>query len=110
MREYTGREYNRRPGSGVGLVEHGEVAQTACPSHRYDNLWEIIGEDMTKEEVLDLIRELQDRGSLASTTDVLSCVAQIVGVEENSYSYSDKKRIEKVRNGIKSLATAPKGV
>lgn len=57
---------------------------------------------MTKEEVLEIIRELQYSGALASTTTVLGCVAQIVGVEENTYS--DKKRIEKVRQGIKELA------
>lgn len=58
--------------------------------------------DMTRDETIALIKELQDTGALASTTDVLSCVAQIVGAEESTYS--DTEKIDKVRAAIKSLA------
>ena len=97
--EYTNRSYTRE---NNGVREHGEVAQTACPSHRYDTLWATLGDDMTKDEVLQIIKELRDNGDLASTTDVLSCVAQIVGVEP--LSYTDKKKVDEVKQAIAELS------
>lgn len=62
-------------------------------------------EDLTKEETLALIKELQDNGDLASTTDVLSCVAQIAGAEE--LTYTDTKRIEATRLALGDLKGTP---
>lgn len=101
LEEHLNRELTRENG---GIKEHRELAGTECPSERYTAFWKEI-RDMTKEEVLEIIKELQDEGSLASTTDVLACVAQIVGVEDNTYS--DKKRLEKVRQGIRVLGKEP---
>lgn len=102
IEQLTKRKFTRING---GLKEHGELAQTACPSHRYDNLWRRIKEDVTREEVIDLIRELQNSGALASTTDVLACVAQIVGAEKNTYD--DKEKVENIRTAIASLGLVP---
>jgi hypothetical protein len=63
-------------------------------------------EDVTKDEVVELINKLKDDGDLASTTDVLACVAQIVGSEKNTYS--DTERVNKVRAAIRGLAV-PEG-
>lgn len=104
MEDYLGRSLTRANG---GIREHGELAQTSCPSGRYNEVWKLLEEDMTKDEVLSLIKELQDSGALASTTDVLACMAQIVGVEPNTYS--DKSRIEKVRKGIIKLVLPNSG-
>ena len=98
IEEHLNRPLTRENG---GIKEHREQFNTACPSERYTEFWKEIS-DMTKEEVLALINDMLYSGSLVNTTTVLSCVAQIVGVEENTYS--DKKRIEKVRQGIKELA------
>jgi hypothetical protein len=97
--QFTGRVFTRANG---GLKEHGEVAPTACPSHRYDELWKELAEDMTKDEVLALIKDLQNKGALASTTDVLSCVGQIVGSEPTTYT--DTVKVEAAREAIKELA------
>lgn len=59
-------------------------------------------EDLTSAEVRDMIKDMQNRGELASTTDVLACIAQIVGSEE--LTYSDTERVNKVREALKSLA------
>lgn len=52
-----GKVYLRVPGSKVGLVEHREMGQTACPSGRYDGLWERIagGDEVTRKEYEDLV-------------------------------------------------------
>ena len=56
MREFTGIDYQRVPGSRVGLVEHREMTNppggTQCPSDFYNGLWERIakGDEMTPEE------------------------------------------------------------
>lgn len=107
----TGKELVR----GVSLLQHNEVwdwstpnaGPTACPSDRYApffTTWANLKEedrDMTENEVRALLRSLKDSGELASTTDVLSCVAQIAGAEPNTYS--DTARIEKVRAAIAAL-------
>lgn len=99
IEEYKNRPYTRANG---GIRQHGELAQTACPSNRYDTLWEEM-EGMTKDEVLELIKEMQNNGELASTTDVLACVSQIVGSETSTYS--DTARVMKARDAITALAT-----
>ncbi len=58
--------------------------------------------DLTPDEVRGIIKEMQDSGALASTTDVLSCIAQIVGAED--LTYSDTQRVESIRKAIKGLA------
>lgn len=58
--------------------------------------------DLTPNEVRGIIKEMQNSGDLASTTDVLSCIAQIVGAED--LTYSDTKRVESIREAIKDLA------
>ena len=55
-------------------------------------------EDLTSNEVRDMIRDMQNRGELASTTDVLACISQIVGTEV--LTYTDKERVEKVREAL----------
>jgi hypothetical protein len=42
---YTGNQLTRVPGSRRGLVEHREVASTACPSGRYAPLYIALQED-----------------------------------------------------------------
>ena len=102
--EYTGREYTRDNG---GLKEHGELASTACPSNRYDRLWANPNgvADLTPDQVRDIINEMKSDGALASTTDVLSCIAQIVGVDESTYS--EKAAQEKIK-AIRAIIIPPK--
>lgn len=61
--------------------------------------------DLTRDETLALIAELQNSGALASTTDVLACIAQIAGSEE--LTYTDKDRIEAVRLALGNLPGTP---
>lgn len=61
-------------------------------------------EDMTEAEVRALIKSMQDAGELASTTDVLSCVCQIAGSEENTYS--DVTRVEGARVAMGNLPSS----
>lgn len=62
-------------------------------------------ENLTKDETLALIKELQDNGDLASTTDVLSCIAQIAGSEP--LTYTDTKRIGATRLALGDLPGTP---
>ncbi len=59
MRQFTGIDYERLPGSRQGLVEHREMGPTECPSNLYDGLWERIagGAEMTPEEVRAIAQE-----------------------------------------------------
>lgn len=63
-------------------------------------------EEMTEDRVRELIREAfvqgYNTGAIASTTDVLNCIAQITGVLENTYS--DKVLVEAVRQKIAFIA------
>lgn len=100
---------------GVTIREHRQVwnletpnaGPTACPSERYAPLYAALKEenDMTTDEVNALIdkriKALQDSGALASTTDVLSCVAQIAGSEP--LTYSDKVRVDAARKALGKL-------
>lgn len=97
--ELMGVAYTRE---NLRIKEHGEQVFTACPSNRYDELWEEI-HDMTKDEVEALIKEKISEGDLVSTTTVLSAIAQIVGAEKNTYS--NTKKIGEIRQAIKELAT-----
>lgn len=98
---------------GVNLFQHKELARmygyapTACASDRYANAWsravrEAQEDEMTPDQINALIdkriKEKQDSGALASTTDVLSCVAQIVGVDK--LTYTDTEKVAAVRGGI----------
>lgn len=91
------------------IWEHREVwnldpvsnaGPTACPSERYTAFWPTMlqGDDMTEEQVRALIKEMQDTGQLASTTDVLACVAQIAGSEP--LTYTDTARVAAVRKAL----------
>lgn len=60
--------------------------------------------ELTETEVRELINEMRDDGDLASTTDVLACIAQIVGVED--LTYADKARVGKVRKAL-NIGTTP---
>jgi len=115
---HTGRRVVRADGGGFHIGdtfrEHGEVAQqygyaaTACPSKRYQRFYDALKarDDVTEQRVKELIKEAFDAGynsgALASTTDVLSCIAQITGVEPNTYS--DRATVEAVRKvlGVKA--------
>jgi hypothetical protein len=61
MREFTGIDYTRVPGSKVGLVEHREMGGTQCPSDFYNGLWERIAkgdDDMTDDELKAALKRI----------------------------------------------------
>jgi murein DD-endopeptidase MepM/ murein hydrolase activator NlpD len=64
-------------------------------------------EDMTEAEVRALIQSMKDSGEIASTTDVLACVCQISGSEENTYS--DVGRVEGARVAMGNLPSSSGG-
>jgi murein DD-endopeptidase MepM/ murein hydrolase activator NlpD len=61
-------------------------------------------DDMTEAEVRALIQSMKDSGEIASTTDVLACVCQISGSEENTYS--DVARVEGARVAMGNLPSS----
>lgn len=71
-------------------------------SHSRDPMLYIVEvPDMTEAEVLELINQLKSNGDLASTTDVLACVAQIAGSE--TLTYTDIPRVEAARAAMGNL-------
>lgn len=69
--------------------------------HTADPLLYLLEDDMTEAQVKEIISGMQATGALASTSDVLACIAQIVGAEPNTYS--DTARIAAVRDAIARL-------
>lgn len=59
MREFTGIDYQRVPGSRRGLTEHGEHGPTSCPAGRYDRLWAALEEDEMSAEDKELLHTLK---------------------------------------------------
>ena len=106
------------PGDILGYVGDTGVADGAhlhwqlCTSSYFpiditqsDNPLDYMEADLTEDQVRGIIKEMRDNGDLASTTDVLACIAQIVGVDESTYS--DEEKVAQVRAKIQEIATPP---
>jgi hypothetical protein len=85
MREFTGRDFKRVPGSQRGLVEHREMTVppglTTCPNNLYDELWARIaqGDDaMTPEEKADYDAL---KAKVARMEGITAIVADMLGGE-----------------------------
>lgn len=90
------------PHADIDLVNRAnDFNLPAMREEHYAYMFQSEVENLTRDETIALIKEMQDSGALASTTDVLSCVAQIVGVDP--VTYTDKAKVAEVRGGIAKL-------
>lgn len=109
MREYTGIDYQRVPGSRRGLVEHNEFGPTTCPNGRYEPLWEAIrgGEDLTADEVRAIVRE--EIGKIVDD-DVDDRLRQVMGVREAMRRLASHPKVAVVEQAwAAAIAAVPEG-
>lgn len=107
LAENLGFPYDREhfpPHADIDLVNRSnDFNLPALREAHYKFMFE--EEEMTPEQINALIdariAEKQNSGALASTTDVLSCVAQIAGSEP--LTYTDKARVEAARKALAAL-------
>ena len=99
---FTGKKFERIPGSRRGLVEHREMGPTACPSERYAPLWAAIsgGTEMPDPRVDEIIKALGGAQLLKEWNDRGNSLLK---------GYADEQQDQGVLEGIVSqhLAAHP---